>query len=906
LNVQRPLRVMRSFLLLLTLPALSFGQRHVSYSAAVAFGISIPSLHVMNRSGEMCVSIFPNISKLRADGSVAYSVPAPNGFVPVTIDELGNCYLMAGVSVAGGQATTPAVMKLNPAGAIDSSFATFQLPGSVNENVAILAVDSQGNVYIAGTTTNYVDFPVVNGLPHASRSSGLDPSDGFVVKIASDGSHIIYSSYLGGTEADSVNSLAVDSTGASYVAGQTVSTDFPTHAAYLANNPASPVMPGQAPNTSGFVTKFDATGTIVYSTYLGGGDASAVNAIAVDSAGDAYLGGYGGTNFPQLHPLPGNSAGAFLAKLKADGSGLLFSTFYGDGAAANFAVTAISLDGNENVYFAGVVGCSAVGSLQITCGQSIPSGVNGSGVIPEQNPIQRPANGSEDAFLGEINPTGTALLFSSYFGGPGVSGPSGMGVDSAGNITVFGGEGDSTNIGVQRGSAFGRTSYQVPFVNPNSEPYGIGTALFTGNGDRTMMFLTRISKDPGTALSMPTTLDFSGSATPGGVVGQTTPVFAPVQIGNYGSTDIHITAIDVSGDFTGTHNCPTSPAALPAGSSPGTASTFCSISLTFAPTAPGSRTGTITIHDDAPGNPHVIDIVNVVAASPASLTVSPTSLTFDPQELNTPSTAKAVTLANAHPDGGTITLSHVATTGDFNESTTCPTPIQGNSCPILVTFTPTANGTRTGTLTITYSTSNDPTTQTQTVSLTGTGGAPSPTLAPSAPGGDSQTVAAGRPATYTLSASGFTGTINFACSGAPTATTCTVSPASVAAPASGPATVTVTVTTTAHSSLILPVSRRTTPLRVWPLLYLGVLVALLAGLKFLVAQHHNSFRPARLVLAAGILFAVGCGGGSSAGGGSGGTTPLPVVGTPAGTYTLTVTATAGATSQHIPLTLVVQ
>ena len=366
-----------------------------------------------------------------------------------------------------------------------------------------------------------------------------------------------------------------------------------------------------------------------------------------------------------------------------------------------------------------------------------------------------------------------------------------------------------------------------------------------------------------------------------------------VTLTNTGSGILHVSSIAISGlnggDFGETNSCGTSVAP--------TAS--CTISVTFTPTAPGVRSGTLTITDNAAGSPHTIALNGTGAGPGAAL--SPASLTFAAQVDNTPSAAQTVTLTNSGT--AALTITSVAASGDFAATNTCGSSVAaGANCAIHVTFTPTTAGSRSGTLTITDNAGGSP----QTAALSGTG--TDFTAAPATGSSTSATVSAGGTATYTLAFTGtpgFTGTVSLTCGGAPTLATCTVSPSSLPLNGTTAANATVSVSTTARSivaprTLLRPPTMRTRPIPIWPWVALAMLalygaaVALRAsqGLALLPwAEHRLVAARWRLGLATGLLFLPvlatmampACGGG---GGGGGGGNP----GTPVGTYTLTVTS----------------
>lgn len=318
----------------------------------------------------------------------------------------------------------------------------------------------------------------------------------------------------------------------------------------------------------------------------------------------------------------------------------------------------------------------------------------------------------------------------------------------------------------------------------------------------------------------------------------------------------------------------------------------------------GSRTGAITVTDNAGDSPQTVALTGTGLGGVAN--VSPTSLTFTAQLAESTSTAKPLTLSNT--GGGSLTLTSIVASGDFAQTNNCGASLAVNAnCTINVTFKPTAAGSRTGAITLMDNAADSP----QTVSLSGTGEDFS--FAPAAGSATSSTVSAGQGTTYTISIGGeggLAGTVNFACTGAPSESTCTVSPNPMTVGSSA-ANVTVTVTTTA-ATLAAPRSRPLPPAPPYSpdlrqILMLILALALMAWVHALAKRHSlRRWRFSLVPLAAGIALAmalIGCGGGG--GGGGGGTVHDP--GTPAGNYTLTVTGTAGsgtATMSHtVKLTL---
>jgi hypothetical protein len=195
--------------------------------------------------------------------------------------------------------------------------------GSGGDDIGLaIAVDGSGNAYVTGRTGS-LNFPTLN--PYQTTNHGN--FDVFVTKLSSSGDSLIYSTYLGGTDPDEPLGIAVDGGGNAYVTGSTGSTDFPT------SNPYQATL--QSGNYDAFVTKLSSSGnSLIYSTYLGGGNDDFGGGIAIDGSGNVYVTGFTwSSDFPTLNPyqaVQGNNGDAFVAKL-----GTLPSYLCGDADANN-------------------------------------------------------------------------------------------------------------------------------------------------------------------------------------------------------------------------------------------------------------------------------------------------------------------------------------------------------------------------------------------------------------------------------------------------------------------------------------------------------------------------------------------------------------------------------------------
>ena len=197
------------------------------------------------------------------------------------------------------------------------------LGGNDDDYGTAIAVDSKNNAYVTGGTYS-ANFPVTSGALQTVCGGGIDESncwDAFVAKVNPKGSALVYSTYLGGYGNDFGYALALDSSDNVYVAGTTVSSNFPVV------HPLQPVIVGpigfEAPGDA-FVAKLNPAGSaLIYSTFLGGSNVDQVNGIAIDSAGNAYVTGLTDSiDFPTANPLQParNGADAFIAAITAQPS----------------------------------------------------------------------------------------------------------------------------------------------------------------------------------------------------------------------------------------------------------------------------------------------------------------------------------------------------------------------------------------------------------------------------------------------------------------------------------------------------------------------------------------------------------------------------------------------------------
>jgi hypothetical protein len=339
---------------------------------------------------------------------------------------------LVGFQVAAYDASRPLI--IDPV----LSYSTYLGGSGFDDQGLGIAVDAAGNAYVTGFTDS-LDFPTTAGAFQPTLG-GFGFNDAFVMKFNPTGSALVYSTYLGGRGGDEGLGIAVDAAGNAYVTGDTGSTDFPTTAG--AFQPGGP---------GAFVTKLDPTGgALVYSTYLGGSDFDQGTGIAVDAAGNAYVtGGTSSTDFPTtagaFQTTFGGGLGfpdAFVTKLNASGTALVYSTYLGGGGIdRGFG---IAVDAAGNAYVTGFSDSldfpTTAGAFQVTFG------------------------GGGDAFVTKLNPTGAALVTSTYLGGSGADAGRGIAVDAAGNAYVTG-ETDSRDFPTTGGA------FQPTFDGPDFDAF---------------------------------------------------------------------------------------------------------------------------------------------------------------------------------------------------------------------------------------------------------------------------------------------------------------------------------------------------------------------------------------------------------------------------------------------------
>jgi hypothetical protein len=396
------------------------------------------------------------VTKLNATGTaLVYSTyiggrGGEDGF-GIAVDGSGNAYV-TGYTYSPNYPVTPAAFQTTKGGGMDVFvtklnatgtalvYSTY-IGGSGDEEGRGIAVDGSGNAYVTGRTRS-TDYDVTPGAFQTTYGGGY--WDVFVTKLNATGTALLYSTYIGGSDRDYGNAIAVDGSGQAYVTGYTDSPNYDvTTGAFQTTNGGKEDV---------FVTKLNATGTaLLYSTYIGGSYDDVGYGIAVDGSGNAYVTGY--TESTDYDVTPGafqtTKGGGFyrdvfVTKLNATGTALVYSTYIG--GSNDDEGYGIAVDGSGNAY---VTGWTRSTNYDVTPGAFQTTNGGGLG----------------DVFVTKLNATGTALLYSTYIGGSNWDQGNAIAVDGSGNAYVTGWT-RSTNYDVTPG-AFQTTNEGYP--NPNED-----------------------------------------------------------------------------------------------------------------------------------------------------------------------------------------------------------------------------------------------------------------------------------------------------------------------------------------------------------------------------------------------------------------------------------------------------
>ena len=558
------------------------------------------------------------------------------------------------------------VSKLNPSGSalIYSTYFGNTYPGNIT--VTGIAVDGSGDAYLTGNTD--YDFPTTPGAFQTSETN-FNASYAFVTELNPAGTGLVYSTFLGGTETTgsvttyAYGGIAVDAADNAYVVGDTDSPTYPTTpGAYQTSQNCT--FPYFGTCTTGFVTKVSAGGSsLSYSTYLGTG-LNKIWAVAVDSSGDAFVVGSGDASTfpvtPGAFQTTSSETAAFVTELNPSGTALVYSTFLsGTTSSTGDAALAVAVDASGYAYVTGQVRDS---DFPTTPGA-----------------YQRNLLDYADAFVTKLNPTGSALVYSTYL--PGLTTGYGIGVDSSGEAYVAG-----DNYG--NAGTFPTTPDAFQVSPPTTTTNGFLTVFnSTGSG---LVYSTYIGGPVGNLITdaYGVALDSSGSAY---VTGMAQPGF-PTTPGAFKTT------------LTGDAN---------------TTNAFI-MKFAFAPSAPFAQYS----------NPGPIDFGAVDVNSSATQQLILTNTGSSPFTIN----ANGISLSGS---SAAFSVTNVVCNGaaDFPFSSSVSLD-GGQSCTITLQFAPTSLGTgQAELLTVATTTTNSnagagPGNSGQALLLLGTGGEPYASFSP--------------------------------------------------------------------------------------------------------------------------------------------------------------------------------
>jgi hypothetical protein len=344
--------------------------------------------------------------------------------------------------------------------------------GSRNEAITAVASGTDDAIFIAGWTES---INLITAAPVQATNRGS--TDGFVAKLSSSGQTLLWATFIGGSGADRINAMALDSSNRAVIAGSTYSNNFPT---------VTPIQSATRGLYDGFVARLSVSGAALeFSTYFGGTGSDLVNAVAVDTSG-IYVGGQTtSADFPVANALYVTSRGGqdgFIAKLNANGTGTVFSTYYG--GSYDDAINAIAVRQNEvfaaggtmssnlpvvggagprggmdgfvvhlnsagsavsSSTYVGGSGGSAISPETVTAvkvttnGEAVVGGVTPSSDFPTSGGAQVTfGRGGSDGFVAKYNAAMNALMWGTYLGGNSYDAVSAVGIRASGQVVVTG------------------------------------------------------------------------------------------------------------------------------------------------------------------------------------------------------------------------------------------------------------------------------------------------------------------------------------------------------------------------------------------------------------------------------------------------------------------------------------
>lgn len=398
------------------------------------------------------------IAKLSPDGSLLYATYLRGSAIDfgggITLDASNDIY----VAGATDSADFPILNAMQPVktnsqreafitklsgenGAL--LFSTFY-GGSRSDEIHDITLNDSGEIYVVGYTES-TDFPVVNPIQSNLNLNQCFCEDTFVSRLSPDAMTVLFSTYLGGSFEDYGESIALDGSNNIYITGRTQSDDYPTLAAI------QPQRSGSNQDEDLFVSKISASGSLVYSTYLGGTDLDSIRRIAVDDAGNAYLAGSTrSVDFPTTTGVyqenyigaingcgtsgfggPVNCSDMFVTKIVPDGSSLAYSTYLG--GSLDDVATGIAINTSGEAYLVGYTSSTDFPGVTRT----------GPGI---------------DIAIAKINAGGNHLLYTVILDSAVANGSNGITLGQDGDIYITGGQNAPSDLYIARISEGGSLS----------------------------------------------------------------------------------------------------------------------------------------------------------------------------------------------------------------------------------------------------------------------------------------------------------------------------------------------------------------------------------------------------------------------------------------------------------------
>jgi hypothetical protein len=332
-----------------------------------------------------------------------------------------------------------------------------------------IALDSSANAYMTGETNSIPDYDITAGAFQTTYGGGS--KDVFVTKLNASGTALIYSTYIGGSGEDYGYSIALDASANVYITGVTNSTNYDINAGAFQSTFGGG-------NGDVFVTKLNAFGTaLIYSTYIGGSAGETGTSIAIDASDNAYITGRTlSTDYDitagAFQTTFGGGIDAFITKLNASGTALIYSTYIGGGGGLGYDYGhSVALDSSANAYITGSTYCS---DYPITAGA-----------------FQTTLEGNTDAFVTKINTSGTALIYSTYIGGSSDESSFSIALDASYNTYITGAT-SSTNYDITVGAfqtTYGGGNYDAFVTKLNTSGNTLIYSTYIGGSDDDYFFL---------------------------------------------------------------------------------------------------------------------------------------------------------------------------------------------------------------------------------------------------------------------------------------------------------------------------------------------------------------------------------------------------------------------------------